>query len=85
MTKKKFKGIVVSDRMQKTIVVKVIRTKMHPLYKKRYHVSKRFKVHDEKNDAKIGDKVIFQECRPLSRDKRWRLIKIEPKSVALKK
>jgi small subunit ribosomal protein S17 len=71
-----FRGVVVSDKMQKTIVVKVDRIKIHPLYKKRYRASKSYKVHDEKETAKPGDKVLFQECRPLSKDKRWRLVKI---------
>lgn len=74
--KRKFQGLVVSDKMKKTIVVKVTRIKMHPLYKKRYRISKKFKVHDENNQAKTGDTVVFEECRPLSKDKRWRLIKI---------
>lgn len=74
--KRKFQGIVVSDKMDKTIVVKVERIKKHPKYKKRYKVYKKFKVHDEKNEAKVGDKVIFEEYRPISREKRWRLVKI---------
>lgn len=74
--KRTLRGVVVSDKMQKTIVVKVDRIKIHPLYKKRYRVSKSYKVHDEKEQAKPGDKVIFQECRPISKDKRWRLIKV---------
>ncbi|MCX7778983.1 MAG: 30S ribosomal protein S17 [Patescibacteria group bacterium] len=74
---RKFQGIVVSDKMDKTIVVKVERIKKHPKYKKRYRVSKKFKVHDEKNEAKVGDKVIFEECRPLSKEKRWRLVEIK--------
>ncbi len=72
--KKKFGGIVVSDKMDKTIVVKVDRVKIHPKYKKRYTVSKKYKVHDEKNKFKEGDKVSFVECRPLSKDKRWRVL-----------
>ena len=75
MSNKKFQGTVVSDKMDKTIVVKVNRIRIHPLYKKRYIVSKRYKVHDFKGEAKIDDKVIFEECRPLSKDKRWRLVK----------
>lgn len=71
---KKFSGVVVSDKNDKTIVVKVETIKVHPKYKKRYTVSRRYKVHDEKNEHKVGDKVIFIECRPLSRDKRWRVI-----------
>lgn len=72
--RKKFNGIVASDKMEKTIVVKVDRVKVHPKYKKRYTVSKRYKVHDEKNQFKEGMKVSFIECRPLSRDKRWRVL-----------
>lgn len=71
---RRLSGVVVSDKMQKTIVVKVDRTKMHQRYKKRYVVSERHKVHDEKNQYKEGDKVQFQECRPLSKDKRWNVI-----------
>ncbi len=72
---KKFNGVVVSDKNDKTIVVKVETVKVHPKYKKRYVVSRRYKVHDEQNEFKVGDKVVFIECRPLSRDKRWRVIK----------
>ncbi len=71
---KKFSGIVVSDKMNKTLVVKVDRVKVHPKYRKRYTVSKKYKVHDEKNQFKSGDKVSFTECRPLSKDKRWRVL-----------
>lgn len=71
-----FTGVVVSDKMDKTIVVKVNRTKLHPRYKKRFVVSKKYKVHDEKNQYKIGDKVVFFECRPLSKEKRWRVKQI---------
>lgn len=69
-------GEVVSDKMQKTIVVQVTRTTTHPVYKKVITKSKRFKVHDEKNEAKIGDKVRIMETRPLSKDKRWRLLEV---------
>lgn len=72
--KKKFSGVVVSDKMDKTIVVEVDRVKMNQKYKKRYTVSKKYKVHDAKNQYKTGDKVMFIECRPLSKDKRWRVI-----------
>lgn len=72
--KRKFEGIVVSAKMQKTIIVKVERVKVHPKYGKRYKVSKRYKVHDEKQQFKEGNKVNFVECRPLSKDKRWRVI-----------
>lgn len=73
--RKKFSGVVVSDKSDKTIVVKVERVKINPKYKKRYTVSSRYKVHDPKNEFKIGNKVTFVECRPLSKDKRWRVIK----------
>jgi small subunit ribosomal protein S17 len=70
---RKFNGIVVSDKNDKTIVVKVETVKKHPKYQKRYVVSRKYKVHDEKNQYHVGDKVTFVECRPLSRDKRWRI------------
>lgn len=72
--KRKFNGVVMSDKMNKTRVVTVASVKIYPKYKKRYKTSKKYKVHDEKNQYKIGDKVEFQECRPLSKDKRWRMI-----------
>lgn len=72
---RKFAGVVVSDKSDKTIVVKVETVKKHPKYLKRYVVSRKYKVHDEANQYKIGDKVSFVECRPLSKDKRWRVIK----------
>jgi len=72
--KRKLTGEVVSDKMAKTIVVKVESVKIHPKYQKRYTVSKKYKVHDETNQYKVGDKVVFVECRPLSRDKRWRVL-----------
>lgn len=70
--KKKFTGEVVSNKGDKTIVVEVKRTRLHPKYLKRYIISKRYQVHDEKNQFKVGDKVSFVECRPISRHKRWR-------------
>jgi small subunit ribosomal protein S17 len=69
-------GEVVSNKMQKTIVVKVDRRVRHGLYKKYIVRSRRFKAHDEKNDAKVGDRVILTESRPMSRDKRWVLTTI---------
>jgi small subunit ribosomal protein S17 len=77
MPRRRFRGIVISDKMDKTIVVKVERTKEHPKYKKRYKVSKKFKVHDEKNEARVGQRVVFEECRPISKEKRWRLVQIQ--------
>lgn len=73
-TGRKFSGVVVSDKMTKTIVVKVERVKVHPKYGKRYTVSAKYKVHDEAGQFHIGDKVNFIECRPLSKDKRWRVL-----------
>ncbi len=72
--KKKFQGVVVSDKMDKTITVRIDRVKIHPKYKKRYTVSRKYKVHDEKNKYNEGDKVVFIECRPISKGKRWRAI-----------
>lgn len=66
----KHQGVVVSDKMDKTIVVKVDTLKAHPKYLKRYTVSKRYKVHDEQNTYKAGDKVTFMECKPISKDKK---------------
>jgi len=72
--RKKFSGVVTSDKSDKTIVVKVERVKMNEKYQKRYIVSKKYKVHDENNSCKIGDKVTFIECRPVSKDKKWRVV-----------
>ncbi|HWO42194.1 MAG TPA: 30S ribosomal protein S17 [Candidatus Eisenbacteria bacterium] len=69
-------GVVVSDRMQKTVVVSVERTVMHPKYKKYLRRRTRVKAHDEKNQCRVGDRVVIVECRPLSRDKRWRVRQI---------
>lgn len=68
-----FVGTVVSDKMQKTIVVRVDGVKTHAKYRKQYAVSERYKVHDEKNEYKVGDRVTFVESRPYSKDKRWRV------------
>lgn len=70
-----FTGVVTSNKMPKTIVVQIDRTVVHPKYNKRYTRSRKYKVHDEKNEAKIGELVTFVECRPLSKDKRWRLVR----------
>ena len=73
-------GLVVSDKMDKTAVVKVETLVEHPLYKKRIKRSKKFKAHDEANACAIGDKVKMMETRPLSRDKRWRIVEILEKA-----
>jgi small subunit ribosomal protein S17 len=75
MPKRRLQGTIVSDKMQKTVVVKVERIKEHPKYKKRYKVHKKYKAHIEKGEYKVGDKVIIEECRPISKEKRWRVIK----------
>ena len=69
-------GVVVSDRMDKTIVVQVTAVKPHAQYGKVVRRTNRLKAHDEKNEARVGDTVLVRECRPLSRDKTWRLIKV---------
>jgi small subunit ribosomal protein S17 len=69
-------GVVVSDRMDKTIVVRVDRHVRHPLYEKVVRMTKKFAVHDEEGQAKVGDRVRIMETRPLSKTKRWRLVKI---------
>lgn len=71
---RKLKGTVVSDKMAKTVVVSVVRLKKHPVYKKYFKVTRRFKVHDENNEYKVGDKVVIEETRPMSREKRWKVI-----------
>ena len=76
-------GIVVSDKMDKTITVIVETKKTHPLYGKRVKYSKKFKAHDENNEARMGDKVEIMETRPLSATKRFRLVKIVEKAVQL--
>ncbi len=76
-------GTVTSDKMEKTITVSVETVKQHPLYKKTINTSKKYKVHDENNDAKTGDVVRIMETRPISKDKRWRLIEVVRKAKTL--
>jgi small subunit ribosomal protein S17 len=73
-------GVVVSDKMDKTIVVEVQQLVRHPLYGKIMRRNARFKAHDENNECGIGDTVEIMECRPLSREKRWRLVRIVEKA-----
>lgn len=73
-------GRVVSDKMDKTVVVQVTDRKSHPLYKKVIQHRVRFKAHDEGNDCKVGDLVRIMECRPLSKDKRWRVVQVVEKA-----
>ena len=74
MPKRIMQGVVVSDKMDKTVVVNVERKFPHPLYKKYIKRSKRYHAHDEKNAHKVGDTVSIQECRPLSKTKRWEVV-----------
>ncbi len=69
-------GLVVSDKMDKTVVVAITEKSKHPLYKKTITKTTKFKAHDENNDCHIGDTVRIMETRPLSKDKRWRLVEI---------
>ncbi len=69
-------GTVVSDKMQKTVVVAIERFAAHPLYGRRLKITKRLKAHDETNECKVGDRVKIMETRPLSRDKRWRVVEV---------
>lgn len=74
MAKKKLQGIVVSDKMQKTVVVLVERIKEHPKYKRRYKTHKKYKAHVENQEYKVGDKVIIEETAPISKDKHFKVI-----------
>jgi len=76
-------GTVSSDKMDKTITVKVETIKQHPLYKKTIKTTQKYKAHDENNAAKTGDVVRIMETRPLSKDKRWRLVEIVEKAKTL--
>jgi small subunit ribosomal protein S17 len=69
-------GLVVSDKMDKTAVVAVVRLKRHPLYGRVQRVTKKFKAHDENNECHVGDRVRIMETRPISRDKNWRVLQI---------
>lgn len=75
-TKRSFVGVVTSDKMDKTIVVSITTKKLHKLYKKYVTSVKKYKAHDEINDAHKGDKVKIVECKPFSREKCWRLAEI---------
>jgi small subunit ribosomal protein S17 len=79
MPKRILQGEVVSDKNDKTIVVKVERRLRHPIFKKTVRVSKKYHAHDEKNEAKVGEIVRIEETRPLSKQKRWALVgKVDP-------
>ncbi len=71
----KLKGIIVSTKMQKTAVVKVERIKEHPKYKKRYKVHKKYKADTGSKEFNVGDTVVIEECKPISKDKKWKIVK----------
>jgi small subunit ribosomal protein S17 len=75
MPRRLLQGVVVSDRGEKTVVVRVERRVMHPLYKKTIRRSKRYHAHDETNQFRVGDTVRIRECRPISRLKRWEVVR----------
>ena len=79
-TRKTQVGVVISDKMQKTVVISVVDNVRHPLYKKIVKKTVKIKAHDEKNSCKIGDRVKIMETRPLSKDKRWRVEKVLEKA-----
>ena len=83
--RKERKGVVVSSRMQKTVVVSVERIIMHPKYKKYLKRRTKVKAHDEKNKCQVGDRVLLVECRPLSRDKHWRVSRIVERAATTEK
>ena len=74
INRKTLRGTVVSDKMDKTVIVSVERYVKHPKYKKFQKISKRYKAHDETNSAKVGDEVMIRECRPMSKDKTFELV-----------
>ncbi|UNM06286.1 MAG: 30S ribosomal protein S17 [Holosporaceae bacterium] len=80
MSARVLKGMVVSDKSDKTVVVRVSRRFMHPIYKKYITKSKKFSAHDEANACKLGDMVSIQECRPISKNKSWRVLTEEKKA-----
>ena len=79
--RKEREGVVTSNRMQKTVVVSLARTVMHSRYKKYLKRRTKVKAHDEKNECQIGDRVLIVECRPLSREKRWRVSRVLERAV----
>ena len=81
--RKSMQGRVVSDKMDKTVVVEVVRKFMEPTFKKVVRTTKKYKVHDEKNECKVGDVIRMIETRPLSKEKCWRLLEIVKKAEAI--
>lgn len=85
VNRKKITGVVVSDKMDKTVVVAENRLKAHPLYKKQYNVTSKYMAHDPENSAKEGDIVTIELTRPLSSKKRWRVVSNKTKNLSKKK
>lgn len=79
---RQFNGVVVSSKMDKTVVVEVKRLKEHPLYRKQYHITRKYLAHDPENTYKVGDAVRISETRPLSKRKRWLVEKVLDKTEA---
>ena len=79
--RRKLVGVVRSDKMDKTVVVEVTRKVMHPVYQKYIKRRKRYKAHDEANTCRQGDRVLIEECRPMSKDKRWRVKQVLDRAV----
>lgn len=75
MPKKQLIGTIISNKMEKTLTVEVERMKVHPKYKRRYKAHKKYKVHNEKGEYALGDKVLIEICRPFSKDKCWIVVK----------
>jgi len=80
--KRELETTVISDKMQKTVVVEIKQRIKHPVFKKYYTVRKKYKAHDEKNECKIGDRILIRESRPISKHKRWAVVKILERHVA---
>lgn len=72
---RELRGVVISNKMDKTVVVKVDTVKTHPIYKKQYIVSNKYKAHDETNQYKLNDAVVIRQVRPISKDKKWEVIR----------
>ena len=82
MNKRTLIGKITSSKTKKTVVVRVERIKEHPKYKRRYKMHKKYKAHVEEGEYQVGDKVLIQECRPISKDKHWEVIKkVDEKKV----
>ena len=82
VNKREMEAYVVSDKMDKTVVVQIKKRVQHPVFKKYYTVRKKYKAHDEGNSCHNGDKVLIRQCRPLSREKRWVVVSILEKAIA---